>query len=67
MFDRKNQLKIPYQDYVVLQSKQLISQMTPEALDRLLIHVQSRMNLNEEPIKNQTILDMIKDKKGLQK
>ena len=59
-YNRKAQLKIPYQDYLSFQSRQLIAQMTTETRQRLLEQVTARMVLNGEKPVNTEILNLLK-------
>lgn len=58
--NRKQQLKIPYQDYLLLQGRQLISQMSPETKQHLLDTIEARSALLGEPIKNIDIYNQLK-------
>jgi len=63
MLNRKQQLKIPYQDYLLLRGRQLISQMSSESRQHLLDTIEARAVLNGEKVSNQELVKYLKGEK----
>lgn len=63
MFNRKQQLKRPYQDYLLLQGRQLISQMSSETRQHLLDTIEARSALLGEKIVNKDLYSQLKGDK----
>ena len=59
--NRKQQLKVPYQDYLLLQGRQIISQMTPASRQHLLDTIQARAVIGGEKVADSRLVDYLKE------
>ena len=57
--DKRNQLKISYQDFILFQGKQIIKQMSSDSLRCFLETVQARTQLNGETVANKELCNEI--------
>jgi hypothetical protein len=60
VLNRKQQLKIHYQDYLLFQGRQIISQMSPETKQHLLDIIEARSALLGEKIVNNDLYNQLK-------